>query len=245
MAVSKAYSLQATPPFERGGRGEIVGWRNYATADNPPNHPFLKGDSKSSFGATAMLVYFMAFFVSVATAQSPTIVHADPNKVLRYAFEVAETGFDPAQISDWYSSIVNEQIFDTPLHYDYLARPVKLKPNLLESMPEISADGTIYTLRFRKGIYFSDDPAFGGKKRELTAADLAYTMKRLYDPKVKSPNLYFLDGKIAGMEPLKKKAKDTGQFDYDMDSEGFVVKDRYTLIIKLVNADYNFLYLLA
>ena len=122
---------------------------------------------------------------------------------------------------------------------------MKLKPNLLEAMPEISADGTTYTLRFRKGIYFADDPAFGGKKRELIAADLAYTMKRLYDPKVKSPNLYFLDGKIAGMEPLKKKAKDTGTFDYDMDSEGFVIKDRYTLTIKLVNADYNFLYLLA
>ena len=182
---------------------------------------------------------------SDAATNPRDILHADPNKILRYAFEVAETGFDPAQISDWYSSIVNEQIFDTPLHYDYLARPVKLKPNLLEAMPEISADGTIYTLRFRKGIYFADDPAFGGKKRELIAADLAYTMKRLYDPKVKSPNLYFLDGKIAGMEPLKKKAKDSGKFDYDMESEGFIVKDRYTLSIKLLNADYNFLYLLA
>ena len=53
------------------------------------------------------------------TAFADTVRHADPNKVLKYAFEVAETGFDPAQISDWYSSIVNEQIFDTPLQYDY------------------------------------------------------------------------------------------------------------------------------
>ena len=71
----------------------------------------------------------IAFSVAANPASIP---HADARKVLRYAFEVAETGFDPAQISDWYSSIINEQIFDTPLHYDYLARPVKLKPNLLE-----------------------------------------------------------------------------------------------------------------
>ena len=122
---------------------------------------------------------------------------------------------------------------------------MKLKPNILEAMPDISADGTVYTLRFRKGIYFSDDAAFGGKKRELVAADLVYSMKRLYDPQLKSPNLYFLDGKIAGMEPLKTKAKETGRFDYDMATEGFELLDRHTLRIKLQYADYNFLYLLA
>ena len=195
-------------------------------------------------GKAAMWFIYCAVFLA-ATASSAAYSQADPNKVLKYAFEVAETGFDPAQISDWYSSIVNEQIFDTPLRYDYLARPVKMKPNVLEAMPEISADGTVYTLRFRKGIYFADDPAFGGTKRELVASDLAYTMKRLYDPKMKSPNLYILDGKIAGMEPLKKKAKESGGFDYDMASEGFELLDRYTLKIKLLQSDYNFLYLLA
>ena len=40
---------------------------------------------------------------------------ADPNKVLRWAFEIAETGFDPAQTSDWYSNYVFANIFDTPL----------------------------------------------------------------------------------------------------------------------------------
>ena len=185
-----------------------------------------------------------AIFLATAFSAS-ALAQADPNKVLKYAFEVAETGFDPAQIADWYSTVINEQIFDAPLKYDYLARPVKMKPNVLEAMPEISADGTTYTLRFRKGIYFSDDAAFAGQKRELVAADLAYSMKRLFDPKVKSPNLYFLDGKIAGMEPLKQKAKATGSFDYDMPTEGFELVDRHTLKIKLLQSDYNFLYLLA
>jgi ABC-type transport system substrate-binding protein len=178
--------------------------------------------------------------------RSPAVTaQADPNKVLRWAFEIAETGFDPPQVSDWYSSYVFYNIFDAPLTYDYLARPLKLKPNLLEAMPEISADGLTYTLRFRKGIYFADDPAFNGQKRELVAADLVYSMKRLFDSRTKSPNLQFLDGKIAGMEKLKQRQRDIGKFDYDMPIEGFELVDRYTLNIRLSAPDYNFNYMLA
>ncbi len=176
---------------------------------------------------------------------APLAAQPDPNKILRYAFEIAETGFDPAQTSDWYSSYVFSNIFDTPLTYDYLARPLKLKPNVLDSMPEISPDGLTYTLRFKKGIFFADDPAFGGKKREMVAADLVYSMKRVFDAKTRSPNLQFLDGKIAGMEMLKQRQRDTGKFDYDMAIEGFTLLDRYTLRIKLAAPDYNFLYMLA
>ncbi|HEX4858638.1 MAG TPA: ABC transporter substrate-binding protein [Usitatibacteraceae bacterium] len=178
-------------------------------------------------------------------AGSTAAAQAGPKKVLRYAFEIAETGFDPAQISDGYSSQIISLIFDTPLTYDYLARPLKLKPNLLEAMPEVSEGGTVFTLRFRKGILFADDPAFNGVPREVTAADFAYSLKRLYDPKNRSPNLYLVDGKIAGDQQLKKREKELGRFDYDLPVEGLQVVDRYTLRIRLNNPDYNFLYLLA
>ena len=39
---------------------------------------------------------------------------AAAEKVLRYAFEVAETGFDPAQINDLYSSNIVAHIYDPP-----------------------------------------------------------------------------------------------------------------------------------
>ncbi|MCH8855317.1 MAG: bicyclomycin resistance protein, partial [Proteobacteria bacterium] len=47
-------------------------------------------------------------------AQAPA-----PQKVLRYAFKVAETGFDPAQITDAYSKAIAAGIFDAPLEYDF------------------------------------------------------------------------------------------------------------------------------
>ena len=199
------------------------------------------------FGATVFVSANSSAQLSqpLQSSQPSSSTHADPNKVLRWAFEIAETGFDPAQTSDWYSSYVVSNIFDTPLTYDYLARPLKLRPNILAEMPEVSPDGTVYILKFRKGIYFADDPAFGGKKREMVAEDLAYSMKRLFDAKTKSPNLQYLDGKIAGMEILKQRQRDLGQFDYDFPIEGFQLIDRYTLRIKLAAPDYNFLYMLA
>ena len=181
----------------------------------------------------------------VALAPAIALAQPDPNKVMRYGFEIAETGFDPAQTSDWYSAIVSEQIFDTPLAYDYLARPIKLKPNVLSSLPDISADGRSYTLRLKKGIYFADDPAFNGKKRELVAADIAYSMKRLFDPKTKSPNLYLLEGLIVGMDGFAQRQNKAGKFDYDVAIEGLQLLDRYTLQIQLTESNFNFLYRLA
>ena len=167
---------------------------------------------------------------------------ADPEKVLRYAFPVAETSLDPHKVSDLYSSLIGNAIFDTPLKYDYLARPPKLKPNTLAAMPEISADGMTYTLRVRPGIYFDDDPAFGGRKRELTAEDYVYSMKRLFDPKLAAPLLSEVEGIIAGSDEALAKARKANRLDYDAPIEGLKVVDRYTWQVKLNQPFYVFIY---
>jgi len=140
---------------------------------------------------------------------------------------------------------VMEEILEAPLTYDFLARPAKLKPQTLEAMPEVSDGGKTYTLRVRKGIYFNDDPAFGGGKRELVAADYEYALKRLMDPKNASPNLWLIEGRIAGIEEAVARAKKAGRFDYGAKLPGIELVDRYTLRIHLAKADYNFLYILA
>ena len=89
-------------------------------------------------------------------------------------------------------------IYEAMLDYDYLARPVKLVPRTLEAMPAVQDGGATYVFRLQKGIFFTPDPAFKGKPRELTAADHAYGIKRLLDPAVKSPWLWLVEGKIVG-----------------------------------------------
>ncbi|OWY39486.1 ABC transporter substrate-binding protein [Xenophilus sp. AP218F] len=153
-------------------------------------------------------------------------------KVLNVSFPAPETGFDPAKVSDMYSAAVIEHIYDPLLTFDYLARPVKVIPNVAAAMPEVSPDGLTYTFRLKKGIYFAPDPAFKGKKRELTAADYAYSIKRLLDPAVASPLSDAFSGKFVGLDALVKKAG-KGGLDYDAPVEGIRALDRYTLRLKL------------
>jgi ABC-type transport system substrate-binding protein len=192
---------------------------------------------------TVRLIVSCAF---AATAFAAPAHAADPNKVLRFAFQFAEATFDPAIYQDQYSSMVVDHILDPMLTYDYLARPAKMVPNTLESMPEVSADGTIHTFRIRKGIYFTPDPAFKGKRRELVAADYAYSILRFFDPKVKSPNLYLIEDRILGLDEAHQSAIRTGKpFDYDASYPGLQVLDRYTLRIRLKQPDYTLLNNLA
>src|SRR6202521_3853076 len=163
---------------------------------------------------------------------------ADMSKTLRTAYIAAETGFDPAASSDIYSDSVQRAIFDTLYGFDYLARPYRRTMRTAAAMPEVADDGRTWTMRVKPGIYFADDPAFKGKKRELVAADYVYSWKRLLDPKVRSPFAWYLQGKIVGAERVLEAAKDTGRFDYDAPMEGLLALDRYTLRLKLKDPDY-------
>ena len=182
-----------------------------------------------------MLSALRAAACGVALLMGAAAHGAEPEKVLRYAIRSAETGFDPAQISDLYSSLMASNMFDALYQYEFLARPVRLRPNTAAALPEASADFKTFTIRVRPGIYFSDDPAFKGQKRELVAADYVYSIKRHFDPRWKSPNYQTLaNNQIVGLDALRQAAiRDKKPFDYDAPVEGLRAVDRYTLQIRL------------
>jgi len=176
----------------------------------------------------------------------PFAAHAaDMNKVIRDVFPAAETGFDPAASNDLYSGTIGQAIFDTLYTYDYLARPSKLAPLAAESLPQITDNGKTYTIKLRKGITFTSDPAFGGKKRELVADDVVYSLKRLADPKLRSPWVFLVEGRFVGLDEEIAAAKLSGNFAYDKKIPGLEVVDRYTLRLRLKDTDYNLPYVLA
>jgi oligopeptide transport system substrate-binding protein len=169
---------------------------------------------------------------------------ADPAKVLKVAFPTDVSGLDPAGTQETYASVVEARIFDALYVWDYHARPYRFVPSIASGMPEISVDGRIWTIHIRRGIYFADDPAFEGKKRELTAADFVYAWKRVVDPRVRSPNSDLLEHKLVGLDAAVAKAKSSGRFNYDAEIQGVHATDRYTLRVELVQPDYTFLELL-
>jgi ABC-type transport system substrate-binding protein len=97
----------------------------------------------------------------------------------------------------------------------------------------------------QKGIRFTPDPAFGGKPRELTAADYAYTYKRILDPAVKSPWLWLVRGQDRGRRRGARGRDDVRQVRLRHAASGLEVVDRYTLRIRLNAPDLRFLYVLA
>ena len=186
---------------------------------------------------TLALAAALALPAAGVSAQAPA-----RQKVLRVVFPVAETGFDPVRLSDVYSVTVTAHIFDAAYEFDPLARPVKLRPRVAAAMPEHSADYRVWTVRLRPGIFFADDPAFKGAKRELTAQDFVYTWKRFADPVNKSPNWPSLDEvKLVGLGELRKKALDEKKpFDYDTEIAGLRALDRYTIQYTLAEPRLRF-----
>src|SRR5471032_397346 len=176
---------------------------------------------------------------AAAPAPAASAKPAQPH-VLHAFLSTGETGLDPAVASDIASLSLMENLFDPLLRYAYLSRPVKLQANTVVAMPKVDDHGLTYTFQLRHGMVFTPDPAFKGARREVTAQDYVYSLKRLYDPALKSPWLFLFEGKIAGDAALAP-----GKFGYQVPVAGLQALDRYTLRIRLSAPDPNFLFYLA
>ena len=174
--------------------------------------------------------------VAAATTATTATTTNPGGKTLRYAFRVAETGFDPAKISDLYSRIITAHIFEGLYQYDHLARPSRIKPLTAAALPEVSADYRRFTIRIRPGIFFADDPAFGGQRRELVAADYVFSLKRFADPASKSPGWGEVEeAGFVGLGAVRQRALDSRTpFDYRADVPGLQAIDRHTLQLTTV-----------
>jgi ABC-type transport system substrate-binding protein len=193
-------------------------------------------------GLLWLVAAFAAGVAGAAEAPAGAATAAAGQKVLRYAFRIAETGFDPAQISDNYSRTITPHIFEALYRYDHLARPAKVLPLTAAGMPEASADFRTWTVKVQPGIFFASDEAFKGRKRELVAEDYVYAIKRFADPAVKSPAWTWMEQfEFTGLRELRQDALDHRKpFDYDKPIEGLRTLDRYTLQFKLKEPNPRF-----
>jgi ABC-type transport system substrate-binding protein len=86
----------------------------------------------------------------------------------------------------------------------------------------------------KPGIFFTDDPAFRGKPRELVAEDYVYAIKRYLDPNLRRGGDPQISDLIVGMRDVVEAARKPGvKMNYDSSVEGLRALDRYTLQLKL------------
>ncbi len=189
-------------------------------------------------------ILLVIFFLFLGTSCTKKV---DQNiKVLNLVVSAEIKGLDPIFADDAYSSGEVARVYEGLLEYHFLKRPYTLIPNLAESLPEVSKDGSTYTFKIKKGVFFHDDACFpGGKGRELSAQDFVYSIKRLADPKLQSTGWWLLQDKILGLDEWRNKYSGKPEVDYSEVVEGLKALDQHTLQFKLKKSFPQFLYALA
>ncbi|MEW6045150.1 MAG: ABC transporter substrate-binding protein [Bacillota bacterium] len=141
----------------------------------------------------ALVVAFVAVTGVVSAAQQP-----QAGGVLRLWMTEDPPTLD-VQI-DTRFSVYNRarDLFNTLLRYS--KDGYRLEPELLASMPTVSADGLTYTFTLRSGVRFHDGTP-------LRSSDVKYTFERLLTPATKSPNTWILEPVVGAKEMLEGKAQ--------------------------------------
>jgi ABC-type transport system substrate-binding protein len=158
---------------------------------------------------------------------------------------------DPALASDLASRNMVAAFYDTLLQYDYTARPYKLIPSMLKSMPELDETKTVYTFCLRDDLYFSKDKCFKKlteESRKVASSDVIYSFLRIADGRLHSPVFWMFRGKIKGIDAFREATQKLSPDDntlYSQGIEGLKVVDDHTFEIHLKQPDPRFLYALA
>lgn len=195
----------------------------------------------SGLMAAAVMVAGLPAFWSPA-------VQAQDLKVLNYARTGQFESLDPPRQFDSASHDVIAMVYSTLLQYAYLERPYKIEPDLLERLPDISADKLTYTLKLRKGVRFHDNACFpGGKGRELTADDVIFSLRRFANANINVKSWFLMEGAVVGMDAFRAAtAKAGAKGDTSkLPLEGIRKVDSHTLTIKLTKPNPLFLFALA
>lgn len=135
------------------------------------------------------------------------------------------TTLDPALIVDVSGGGIAAKLFNGLVRLD---PDMKVIPDVAVAW-EISPDGRTYQFLLRQGVRFSNG-------REVTAEDFSYSIRRVLDPKTKSPNTWVFDKISGAREFMEGKATEI---------KGIEALDRYRIRLTLERPFSPFLHLLT
>jgi ABC-type transport system substrate-binding protein len=189
---------------------------------------------------TLMVLPLIALLSGCISNESPSLRTPSSNqKVLNWPLGDDLKTLDPALSTDRNAYSVLTLASETLYQFNFKKIPSVLEPLLAEALPRISADGRTYTIRIKKGVFFTDDPAFpNGRGRELKAQDFVYSWKRLFLPRLAASRRSIFEDHVVGMKEFKDRllqAKGAPELARAFESpvEGLSTPDDYTLRIQL------------
>ncbi|MGI9430061.1 MAG: ABC transporter substrate-binding protein [Bythopirellula sp.] len=197
---------------------------------------------------TLLMLRVPALFCLVFLAGcAPPVQERRHEKVLHIPLRTSgPNSLDPVKGSSTYDSKASSYVYQTLLQYHYLRRPLELEPLLLAEMPQVTDEGTLYRFKLRKDAYFHDDPCFpDGKGRQLVAADVFYSWKRMANNKNLPKGWWLLKDTIVGFDEYRDEQNAAERFDYDAPVEGFKRISDQEFEVRLKQPFYRFTYTLA
>lgn len=144
--------------------------------------------------------------------------------IVTYKDDIAT--LDPAVGYDWQNWSMINALFSRLV--DYKPGTTELGPALADSY-DISDDGKIYTFKLHPGVKFTNG-------REVTAADVKWSIERAVNPKTQGPGAGFFHS-IVGADKMTAGTADT--------MEGITAVDDHTVKFTLSQPDATFLNVLA
>ncbi len=183
----------------------------------------------------------------LAAGLAPLAAAAEPTVLTIPRWAQFDT-LDPTRSFDIASDQVLREVYSTLLTYAYLERPYRMVPDLLESLPTLSADKLTLTFKLRRGVRFHDNPCFpGGKGREVTSDDALYMFRRFADARVNDKSWFGMDGAVVGLDAYHAATlKAAPGFDLvPGDVAGLRKVDATTFTVRLTHPNPLFLYALA
>jgi peptide/nickel transport system substrate-binding protein len=124
-----------------------------------------------------------------------------PSNTFKYNLAVGLNSLDPAFAKDiaatWACSHIYERLY-------ILDSNAELEPLLSDSF-WIEPNQLHYHFHLKQGVYFHKNPCFqtSDSTRQFTAFDVAYSFRRLIDPKTASPGSWTLRNKLDSLHPFQ------------------------------------------
>ena len=172
--------------------------------------------------------------------QRPGPTWADPAKTLRVVLPIAETGFDPQADVGPLLEPVNSRDLRAAVRVRLSRAAAQLVPQHgRRAARDLGRTGARGRSGSRRASYFADDPAFKGKKRELTAQDYVYRVEAPARPE------RALAVPVVSRRQARRRRQGAREGEGSRASstttreiEGLRALDRYTLQLKLAEPDY-------
>ncbi|NCN27541.1 ABC transporter substrate-binding protein [bacterium] len=173
--------------------------------------------------------YWLIFLATFVSCTKKT-----PKGQVVVAYSQAFNTLDPQMVDSSEQARMLSLCYQQLLGYAPSTDTYTFSSELADGMPSVSKDGETLVIKLKKGRYFSDHPSFEeGKGREITSNDFVYSLLRLADPKLSSPNFWLIENKIIGIKEWRIAQNQSESTNYNQIPEGINIKDSYTVELKL------------